>query len=368
MTTRYTQGMRKGKKIFLSVLGIILVLSVAGLWIGAVTVYKQNFCIRCETYEPYKFSVEDFEGLSRTRYEFKSNKGQTLVGYMYYSDSAPEDKKAIVVMAHGFGGGGHNSYMDLANYFAQNDFYVFAYDATGNDESEGEYVGSLIQGVVDLDYAISFLEGNDAFPKLPIVLWGHSWGAFSASNVITYHPEVKAVIECAGWNKGSDIFRTQGQQIAGNAIWFFMPFIHIHEFVHYGKYSTNSALKGLKKSDTAFMAVHSSDDDTVIEEIGYSIYYDKYKDDSSFAFVHFTDRGHNYLFNKRDYNDELNAQFDSWAKTLDYDYNSVENKERFIADKADWLNKNIDRKKWASRLDTDIVSQFVDFYNKSLER
>ena len=341
-------------------------LSVAGLWIGAVTVYKQNFCIRCETYEPYKYSVEDFEGLSRTRYEFKSNKGQTLVGYMYYSDSAPEDKKAIVVMAHGFGGGGHNSYMDLANYFAQNDFYVFAYDATGNDESEGEYVGSLIQGVIDLDHAISFLEGNDAFPKIPIVLWGHSWGAFSASNVITYHPEVKAVIECAGWNKGSDIFRTQGQQIAGNAIWLFMPFIHIHEFVKYGKYSTNSALKGLKKSDAAFMAVHSSDDDTVVEEIGYSIYYDKYKDDPRFAFMHFTDRGHNYLFNKRDYNDELNAQFDPWLKTLDYDYNNPENKERFISDKADWLTKNIDRKKWCSRLDTEVASQFVDFYNKAL--
>ena len=360
--------MRKGKKIFLSIIGVILVLSVAGLWIGAVTVYKQNFGVRCETYEPYKYSINDFDGLSRTRYEFKSNKGQTLVGYMYYSDSAPEDKKAIVVMAHGFGGGGHNSYMDLANYFAQNDLYVFAYDATGNDESEGEYVGSLIQGVIDLDHAISFLEGNDAFPKLPIVLWGHSWGAFSASNVITYHPEVKAVIECAGWNKGSDIFRTQGQQIAGNAIWLFMPFIHIHEFVKYGKYSTNSALKGLKKSDTAFMAVHSSDDDTVVEEIGYSIYYDKYKDDPRFEFLHFTDRGHNYLFNKRDYNDELNAQFDQWLKTLDYDYNSPENKERFIADKAEWLTKNIDRKKWSSRLDTDITSQFVDFYNKSLER
>lgn len=343
-------------------------LSVAGLWIGAVTVYKQNFCVRCETYEPYKYSVDDFEGLSRTRYEFKSNKGQTLVGYMYYSDSAPEDKKAIVVMAHGFGGGGHNSYMDLANYFAQNNFYVFAYDATGNDESEGKYVGSLLQGVVDLDHAISFLEGNDAFPELPIVLWGHSWGAYSVSNVITYHPEVKAVIECAGWNKGSDIFRTQGQEIAGNAIWFFMPFIQIHEFVHYGKYSTNSALKGLKKSDAAFMAVHSSDDDTVIEEIGYSIYYDKFKDDPRFAFMHFNDRGHNYLFNKRDYNDELNAQFDQWLKTLDYDYKSEENKERYTTDRFNYLMENIDRKRWADRLDTEVASQFVDFYNRSLER
>ena len=61
-------------------------------------------------------------------------------------------------MAHGLGGGGHNSYMDCANYFARHGYYVFAYDATGNDESEGEGVGGLPQGVIDLDYAISFVE------------------------------------------------------------------------------------------------------------------------------------------------------------------------------------------------------------------
>lgn len=360
--------MRKGKKIFLSILGVFLLLSVAGLWISAVAVYRQNFCVRCETYEPHKYLVEDFEGLSRTRYEFKSNKGQTLVGYMYYSDFAPEDKKAIVVMAHGFGGGGHNGYMDLANYFAKNGFYVFAYDATGNDESEGKYVGSLVQGVVDLDYAISFLEGNDAFPKIPIVLWGHSWGAYSVSNVINFHPEVKAVIECAGWNKPSEIFRAQGQEIAGNAIWFFMPFIKIHEFVNYGKYATATALKGLKKSDASFMAVHSSDDDTVPEEIGYSIYYDKYRDDPRFTFLHFTDRGHNHLFSSGDYNREINAEFAAWCETLDYDYHSQEEKDRFEGDKLKWTKEHLDRKKWADRLDEEIVSQFVDFYNESLER
>jgi hypothetical protein len=50
----------------------------------------------------------DFENLSRKKYSFMSNKGQLLFGYMYQaSDSA----KAIIVFAHGLGGGGHNSYM-----------------------------------------------------------------------------------------------------------------------------------------------------------------------------------------------------------------------------------------------------------------
>lgn len=59
----------------------------------------------------------------REKYEFTSNKGQKLVGYNYYVD---KNVKGIVIFAHGFGGGGHNSYMDCANYFAKNGYYVFA--------------------------------------------------------------------------------------------------------------------------------------------------------------------------------------------------------------------------------------------------
>ncbi|WP_029409348.1 alpha/beta hydrolase, partial [Treponema pedis] len=109
--------------------------------------------------------VEDFEGLQRTKYEFSSDKGQMLTGYMY---SAGDNQCGIIVIAHGFGGGGHNSYMDCANYFARHGYYVFAYDATGNDESEGAGVGGIPQGVIDLDYAISFLEKSGKFPALPI--------------------------------------------------------------------------------------------------------------------------------------------------------------------------------------------------------
>ena len=59
--------------------------------------------------------VDDFNGLQCTKYEFVSNKGQKLTGYLYTTEERPH---GIVVMAHGFGGGGHNSYMDCANYFA----------------------------------------------------------------------------------------------------------------------------------------------------------------------------------------------------------------------------------------------------------
>lgn len=84
--------------------------------------------------------------------------------------SAGENQKGIIILVHGFGGGGHNSYMDCINYFVKNGYYVFVYDATGNDESEGEGVGGFFQGVIDLNYAISFVEDSKTLLNLPIGL------------------------------------------------------------------------------------------------------------------------------------------------------------------------------------------------------
>ena len=58
--------------------------------------------------------------------------------------------------------------MDFLYSIAQHDYFVFAYDATGNDESEGDSVEGLPQGVIDLDNVITFVEQQDEFKDLPI--------------------------------------------------------------------------------------------------------------------------------------------------------------------------------------------------------
>ena len=355
---------RKIAKSVLSVLSIILVAFIALDWIASVVIYNANFNQRFTSYEPTMFRVEDFEGLSRTRHEFKSDKGQTLVGYLYEAGS--ENKKEIIIMAHGFGGGGHNSYMDVANYFAQHGYLVFAYDATGCDESEGEGVGGLAQGVADLDYAISYVEGSSQIPDLPIGLFGHSWGGYAVSSVLTYHPEVKAVIECSGFNSSSDMFEDTGFQEAGYGIYAMLPFVKLHERLKFGDYSTNCAMDGFAATDADVMVVHSKDDTVVPVKYGYDKYNEEYKDDSRFTFVEFDDRGHNYIFNDKASIDEINKDFDEWLKTLDYDYNSEENKEQFIKDKADFYNEYLDREKWADMLDDDIMEMFLEFYDNNV--
>ncbi len=352
------------KKIVLIVLACILVLAIGGLWTVSVVGYNDTLGARCETYEPLASHIEDFEGLQRTRYEFASDKGQKLVGYLYSSGT---NQKGILVIAHGYGAG-HNFYMDVANYFAQNGYYVFAYDATGNDESEGEGVGGLPQGPIDLEHAISFLEANEDIPDLPIVLFGHSWGAYSACSVLTYHPEVKAVIECSGANRSSDYVEAMLKGEMGDACCVVMPFINLHELMSFGKYATNSSMAGFDVSDAAIMVVHSEDDEVVPIQSGYDVYYEKYSNDPRFTFVHLEDAGHSYVFDDMTYINEFNAGFDEWKASLDYDYKAEENNDRFAEEKADYINSHLDRQKWNNKLNKELFEQFLSFYNEAIQR
>ncbi|MDE6364882.1 MAG: alpha/beta hydrolase [Lachnospiraceae bacterium] len=354
----------KKRKIFIVTLCIVAVLILAGDWALSVMIYDENFNKRFESYEPLMLYIDDFDGLQRTQYEFSSDKGQTLTGYMYHSG---ENQHGIIVMAHGLGGGGHNSYMDCANYFAHHGYYVFAYDATGNDESGGDGVGGLPQGVIDLDYAISFVEESGNFPDLPIGLFGHSWGGYSVCSVLTYHPEVNAVIACSGFNSSSDMFESEGKKQAGDGIYVILPFVKLHERIKYGSYASSTAMDGFAAAKAAVMIVHSADDSVVPTEYGYDIYYEKYKNDSRFRFIRFEDKGHNYVYHDRTYINEWNAAFDKWLETLDYDYNAAENKERFAADKADYIHSHLDRDKWCNALDMELFENFVRFYDENLQ-
>ncbi len=252
--------MKKAVKITFIIIGIIILLLVAaGLFapkLIAKMVYDDNFGGRFETYEPMALEIEDFDGLMRQKYTFQSNEGQNLTGYRYYKDDI--EVKAVIVLAHGFGGGGHNSYMHIANYFAENGYAVFAYDATGNDDSEGEAVNGLPQGVIDLDYAIRFVKGNDDFAELPIMLWGHSWGAYSVGSVLSLHSDVKAVVMVSGFDKSVDMLESEGRKMAGDAVEMVLSDMEKIEEEKFGDYAKLNCLDGFAATSASVMIVHSA--------------------------------------------------------------------------------------------------------------
>ena len=291
--------MKKRKGIILIVLGIVLIGIAIALYLAARSVYGSRFNFRCTTSAKDSFDIAAFDTLVRKRYTFQSKQGHQLVGYLYEQNDPELLKKGVVVFAHGLGAGGQRGYMDSFDYLTRQGYYVFAYDATGNDESEGDVIGGLPQGYIDLDYAIYCVYGIDEVGKLPVVLMGYSWGALSVANVLNFHPEVKAVVSLAGCNSSMDLIEYHGSKMVGKAAKLLIPFAWLHEYIQYGKYACSSAMKGFANSDCKVMIVHGAFDRTVPMEYGYDAYYEKYGTDDRFVFKSYKYRDHDLLRENR---------------------------------------------------------------------
>ena len=165
-----TKPKRKWRRVLLA-LAIVLVLVVAIILPGAsILVYEDTFGKRYNTPGWMRYALADFPGLRMKRCVFWSKDGKKLAGYQYSRNNLNQSRgkaEGLVVIAHGFGGGGQNTYMDVASYFTSQGFLVFAYDATGNDESAGKSVRGLPQGVEDLDQALRFVEGEHHIKIFP---------------------------------------------------------------------------------------------------------------------------------------------------------------------------------------------------------
>ncbi len=352
--------MSKKVKIVLIILTVIFALLLLTILILpkplAMSVYNDNFGKRFTTYEPLAWSIEDFDGLLRDKYTFPSDKGQKLTGYKYYRDS--EQAKGLVVIAHGFGGGGHRSYMNIADYFASNGYWVFAYDATGNDESEGNAVGGLPQGIIDLNYALRFVKSE--FAGLPIVLWGHSWGGYSVGSVTKLHPDVKAAVIVSGFNESLDMLETEGRNIVGNVIDFALPILEKHEKKTFGDYASMSILNSLDATEAQVMFVHSEDDEMIPISISFERYFEKFKDDDRVSFVRYKDRGHNYIFcseARRNYVIEYNVAADAYKESVG---------ELTEEMRAAYYKEHFDKHK-GYELDSELMAQMLELYNNSIQ-
>lgn len=345
---------RKKKRIVLTFIFCITVLTfLAVLPVLTIFLYHDNFGKRFETAGWMAYSVEDFEGLKVEDCTFPSNDGQLLAGYQYSKDG--QQIKGVLVIAHGFGGGGHNTYMDIADYFTSNGYLVFAYDATGCDKSGGDAVGGLPQGVIDLDFALRYVKQTEEYRDLPIVLFGHSWGGYCAGSVLNCHRDVKAAVLVAGFDCSTDLVEQWGESMAGPAIKLFMPYISLYERLKFGKYAAYSAMDGFNNLDAGMMILQSKDDLVVLPENGYEKFYEVYGSDPRFCFIQYENRGHSgvcFSDAAQQYDKQLEESYSAYVET----HGGEKNAEL----RAEFMEKNLDKGK-CYEFDEDLMQRIVKF-------
>ena len=343
------------KIILISVVSVLLAIPLILLPITSIIVYESIFGERYETASWLEFSVDDYEGLKMERSDFQSG-DVILAGYKYSKEN--QEVKGVVVIAHGLGGGGHNTYMPFIDYFTSNGYYVFAYDARGNDNSGGDSVGGLPQGVISLDNALHHAMSIEEYQNLPFALFGHSWGGYSVGNVLYMHPEIKAAVIVAGFNESEDLLEYQGVQMAGDAANILTPYMALYERIKFGKeYTAISSIEGLAKTNAGIMIVHSKDDTTVPTKYGYDKFYEEFGSSDRFEFVLYEDKGHDYLFYSEAawaYREQINEDYKSYVEDNGKEY-CAETKEEF-------MNEYLDKKQ-CFEPDTVLMEQILDMFD-----
>ena len=318
--------------------------------------YEAFFLSRYETPDWLEYSLSDFDGLMMERSDFSSGKN-TLAGYKYSSGS--NNAKGVVVIAHGMGGGGHNQFLPYIDYFTDAGYYVFAYDATGNDASEGKNVRGLPQGLIDLDNALTHLKTLPEYRDLPIVLFGHSWGGYSVGNVLEFHPDVSAAAIVAGFNESEDMISFHAGRFVGPFVYIGLPYVDAYERIKFGnKYATTSALDAMGSTEAGIMMIQGGVDTTVPAECGYDKVYAAYSGNERFEFVFYPDREHKYIFysdEAYEYIKELEAEYMQYIKAT--------GKKNNARTRNEFLEENLDASA-KFNINPDLAERLVSFYDK----
>ena len=216
---------------------------------------------RCEGNENLKYlKAKNFDNLNARPVDFKSDKGQTLNGFLY-SSAKVDDYKALIVFSHGMGAG-HLAYTTEINYFAQKGYLVLAYDNTGTCTSEGEKLYGFAQGVIDLKHALDFVKSRDDLQDMPLLLLGHSWGAYSVCNVSAITPvkDIKGIVAFSPFNSMNKLLRDNAKQQTKMNLSVFSPFFDIINLLRFGKAGILRSCDTIDNNSIPTLIMHGGND------------------------------------------------------------------------------------------------------------
>ena len=311
--------------------------------------YKKIFDHKTISDPIKRFEIDDFPLLIREKVIFKSG-DHLLTGYFY--NYCKYDSKKIVIFSHGYGNG-HHRYLEIIDYLAKNGFYVFSYDATSFDESEGEGINGFPQGVVDVSSAIKFIKNSKGYKEEDIILVGHSWGAYSIGAAINEYPHISKVVSFAGFNNAIDLIKAHGNEWAGQKIDEQVPIMEEHEKKDFGKVASYTVLEGIKDSTTKYFFIHSEDDEVVPIEIGLNLYHKDNENNPRVRYKRFKDRTH-ICYNTKEGNDYFNHLKSEYAKYS-------KDKELLYEDKKHLLDLIVDKNKYLNMLNYPLLDEVIKF-------
>ncbi len=186
---------------------------------------------------------------------------RSLAGYLYRAASP----RGVVAVVHGFRGCAESHLAEAAR-FIRAGWDVFTFDATGTRDSEGRSLRGLQQMRLDLAAAVEFLRSDGETAGLPVLLYGHSMGAWAAAAVLGRTGAAGAVC-VAGFDAPLDTMRFFMRRFGGAPALLGFPLVRLQGRLSFGREANVSALEAVNATDKPVLIVHGSADEVVPDEI-----------------------------------------------------------------------------------------------------
>lgn len=134
------------------------------------------------------------------QYQWTSFDGLKLFGQSWIPDSGEfQEPKAVINFVHGIGE--HSTrYQRWMPFFVEAGFAVFAIEYRGHGQSEGKrgYIKQYEDLLKDIDTL--FEQSANAYPDLPVFLYGHSLGGNIVTNyALRRNPSIKGLVATSPW-------------------------------------------------------------------------------------------------------------------------------------------------------------------------
>ena len=262
----------------------------AALPLAAYSEYRKTFYVRMA--EPTGFIGHYFKvhpALLHKEFCCLSDKGDLIRGLLL---SPSEDPRALIVMTHGYNMSCEN-YMPLARRFTEAGFQVLMFDGIGVGMSGGDKIYGLPQHILDMKTVLDAVQADPELSRLPLLLFGHSWGGYAACCVsaLSHYP-LKGILTCAAFRKSSSAMIPSIRKRYPLASPVFVTAAEVMERLLFGRVASLTSSEGLRQAGCPARLYHSRDDAVVGFEESFETTRRELADEGDIGFIAMNGRNH----------------------------------------------------------------------------
>ena len=234
----------------------------------ADTALKILFDRRLSSLESYKQgwdyldypSYEDFPELRNRKFVTFVSGGNKLTGHLFEQPSP----KGIFLCVHGLTGLSEDVSSVFHAYFFRHGYDVLAIDLTASGRSEGMKVKGLSQSGLDVRAAVEFLS-TSPLSKLPLFLFGHSWGAYGIAASLNFTDRPLAIFPMSGFTEPFEVMTELIKSKVSLGVEMTEPALKAAMAKRDSEYAFLSGKQGIEKAQGVYcLLIHGDHDDMVV--------------------------------------------------------------------------------------------------------